>query len=89
MLWSTLCEYKYEDISSDKSVKDTRKQARKHALEHDGNYTLASSQSGALLYACDEHHNCPKKRRVVYGDEMCIVQENQEDHSTASNLALK
>ena len=44
VLWSTLCEYKYEDISSDKSVKDTRKQARKHALEHDGSYTSAVLQ---------------------------------------------
>ena len=85
VLWNTLGEYSYEDISSDKAVKQTKKQAHTHALEVKGSYISTGAQSGCPIYVCDEHLNCPKKRRVVYGNDKCIVEENQREHSTASN----
>ena len=85
VLWNTLGEYSYEDISSDKAVKQTKKQDRTHALEVEGSYISTGAQSGCPIYVCDEHLNCPKKRRVVYGNDKCIVEEYQREHSTASN----
>ena len=85
ILWSALEEYRYEDVTSDVAVKKPKKQALTHALECEGCYISKGAQGGFPSYVCDEHLACPKRRRVVYEDDKCIVQENQEQHTTVIN----
>ena len=83
--WNTVCEYICADVSSDVSMRESKKKAQTYAREADGTYISVGGCNGRPTYACSLHLNCPKRRRVVYEPSKCVVQEIQEEHSTEVN----
>ena len=83
--WQTIGTYICADPSSKAALKSTRQEARTHALSIDGAYISAGSKSAYLSYYCDDHQNCAKRRRVIYEDDECLVQESPEDHAKEIN----